>query len=177
MERADKIVLPGVGAFADCLRGLQSRNLFDSLRRIALAGKPLLGICVGMQLLFDAGEEMGEWPGLGLIGGRVVRFHSTRTIEMEIASVSIRIHRLKVPHIGWNQIQPRRDHPLLEGVQPGSYAYFVHSYYPVVDDPAHVVATTEYGVEFASIVAKGDVWGIQFHPEKSQDVGLAMLRN
>ena len=100
--------------------------------------------------------------GLGLIGGRVVRFPNST---------------LKVPHIGWNQIQPRRDHPLIEGIQPGSYTYFVHSYYPIVDDQAHVVATTEYGIEFASIVAKGNVWGIQFHPEKSQDIGLAMLRN
>ncbi|MCL5995176.1 MAG: imidazole glycerol phosphate synthase subunit HisH [Chloroflexi bacterium] len=168
LARADKIVLPGVGAFADCLHGLQSRHLEEPLRDIASSGKPLLGICVGMQLLFDTSLEMGEWPGLGLISGRVERFSFDTQAP---------VSHLKVPHIGWNQVEPAQVHPLLQGVQPGSYAYFVHSYYPVVTDPAYVVATTHYGYDFASVVAKDNVWGIQFHPEKSQDVGLQMLRN
>ena len=170
LERADKIVLPGVGAFADCLHNLQSRSLFDSLRQIALSGKPLLGICVGMQLLFEVGEEMGLWPGLGLISGKVVRFNFG---DQPGDSAT----HLKVPHIGWNQIEPTQTHPLLKGVPAGSYAYFVHSFYPIVADTNDVIATTHYGYSFASVVAKGKIWGIQFHPEKSQDVGLQMLRN
>jgi glutamine amidotransferase len=166
LESAGKIVLPGVGAFADCLHGLQTRGLFEPLRRIAQSGKPLLGICVGMQLLFDVGEEMGEWPGLRLIDGRIVRFQFNDTLGP-----------LKVPHIGWNQIEPKQKHPLLRGVPPCSYAYFVHSFYPVPTDASAVIATTNYGYDFASVVARENVWGIQFHPEKSQDVGLQMLRN
>ncbi len=170
LERADKIVLPGVGAFADCLHNLQSRHLFDALRQITLSGKPLLGICVGMQLLFDVGEEMGDWPGLGLIPGKVVRFNFGDQAGDSAT-------HLKVPHIGWNQIEPTQDHPLLKGVPARSYAYFVHSYYPVVSNPGDVIARTNYGYDFASVVAKGNIWGIQFHPEKSQDVGLQMLKN
>ncbi len=171
LERADKLVLPGVGAFADCQHGLKARGLFEPLRALARAGKPLLGICVGMQLLFDVGEEMGEWAGLGLIPGRVVRFCFTGIERTDEA-------RFKVPHIGWNQLWPKRpDHPLLAGVQAGDYAYFVHSYHPRVEDPAWVLAVTDYGYEFPSVVARGSVWGIQFHPEKSQDVGLRMLKN
>ena len=167
--QADKVVLPGVGAFADCLQGLQSRGLFEPLRDLARDGKPLLGICVGMQLLLGVGEEMGEWPGMGLIPGRVVRF--------QFQNPQSAIRNLKVPHIGWNQITPTQDHPLMAGVKPGSYAYFVHSFHPVVDDPAQVVAVTDYGYEFASVVARDNVWGIQFHPEKSQDTGLTILSN
>ena len=166
IERADKVVLPGVGAFADCLHGLQSRGLFEPLRQIALGGKPLLGICVGMQLLFDVGEEMGEWPGLGLIAGKVVRFQFNGEAN-----------HLKVPHIGWNQIEPHQSHPLLNSVPARSYAYFVHSFHPVASRSSDVIATTQYGYDFASVVAKDNVWGIQFHPEKSQDVGLQMLKN
>ncbi len=167
LRQADKMVLPGVGAFADCLHGLQSRGLFEPLRELALAGKPLLGICVGMQLLMSIGEEMGEWPGLNLIAGRVVRFQFAASQPQP----------LKVPHIGWNQITPKQDHPLIAGVKAGSYAYFVHSFHPLVNDPAHVVAMTDYGYDFPSVIARDNVWGIQFHPEKSQDTGLTMLRN
>jgi glutamine amidotransferase len=172
IQQADKIVLPGVGAFADCLQGLKSRGLFEPLRQLALGGKPLLGICVGMQLLFDVGEEMGQWPGLGLIPGRVVRFTWNG-----VQSQGEPHQTLKVPHIGWNQIEPQREHPLLRDVPAGSYAYFVHSFHPTTADPAHVIATTCYGYDFASVVANRNIWGIQFHPEKSQDVGLRMLRN
>ena len=171
LERADKVVLPGVGAFADCQMGLKSRGLFEPTRALALAGKPLLGICVGMQLLFDIGLEMGEWEGLGLIPGRIKRFaftpHSTLNTQ-----------HLKVPHIGWNQLNVTQpNHPLMTNVPEGGYAYFVHSYHPEVDDPSTVLATTEYGYDFPAVVARDNVWGIQFHPEKSQDVGLQMLKN
>lgn len=183
LERADKLVLPGVGAFADCQHGLKARGLFEPLRALALAGKPLLGICVGMQLLFEVGEEMGEWEGLGLIPGRVVRFqfsqsvHATSSAE-PLSQCSMLNAQFKVPHIGWNQLWPKQpNHPLLAGVRAGDYAYFVHSYHPRVADPADVLAVTDYGYEFPSVVARGNVWGIQFHPEKSQDVGLRMLRN
>ncbi len=175
LERADKLVLPGVGAFADCQHGLKARGLFEPLRALALAGKPLLGICVGMQLLFDVGEEMGEWEGLGLIPGRVVRFHFSTRNNTANAEGEL---RLKIPHIGWNQLWLKQpDHPLLAGIRDGDYAYFVHSYHPQVADPAHVLAATDYGYLFPSVVARGNVWGIQFHPEKSQDVGLRLLRN
>ncbi len=175
LERADKLVLPGVGAFADCQHGLKARELFEPLRALALEGKPLLGICVGMQLLFEVGEEMGEWEGLSLIPGRVVRFHfSTRNNTANAEGES----QLKIPHIGWNQLWLKRaDHPLLAGICDGDYAYFVHSYHPQIADPAHVLAVTDYGYPFPSVVARGNVWGIQFHPEKSQDVGLRLLRN
>jgi glutamine amidotransferase len=176
LEHADKLVLPGVGAFADCRHGLKARGLFEPLRALAAAGKPLLGICVGMQLLFDVGEEMGEWEGLGLIPGRVVRFHFAQT-ALATSNAESPSH-LKVPHIGWNQLWLKQPaHPLLAGLRDGDYAYFVHSYHPRPQDPTHVLATTDYGYEFPSVVARGNVWGIQFHPEKSQDVGLRMLRN
>jgi glutamine amidotransferase len=171
LQRADKIVLPGVGAFADCLSGLKQRGLYEPLRDLALNGKPLLGICVGMQLLFDIGEEMGTWHGLGLIHGSVRRF------QLEHISGDSNGNRLKVPHIGWNEVMPVRDHPLMTGIKSGGYAYFVHSYHPVAADPTDVVAYTNYGYDFASVVAHGNIWGIQFHPEKSQNLGLHMLRN
>ena len=168
IERADKVVLPGVGAFADCMQGLQKRDLLEPLMDFAHSGRPFLGICVGMQLLFDVGEEMGEWPGLGLIPGRVVRF------KFDSAEAKI----LKVPHIGWNQVEPHNaDHPILRNVTPDGYAYFVHSFHAKTAEPNYTVTTTNYGYDFPSVVAKDSVWGIQFHPEKSQDVGLQMLKN
>lgn len=168
IARADKVVVPGVGAFADCQQGLKARGLFAPVQQAARDGKLVLGICVGMQLLFDAGEEMGEWEGLGLIGGRVVKFTGA-AFEGNAG--------LKVPHIGWNQLQLTQPHPLTQNVQAGGYAYFVHSFHPRVADPSHILATTDYGYDFPSVVARGNVWGIQFHPEKSQDVGLQMLKN
>lgn len=169
LAAADKIVLPGVGAFADCRQGLVERGLFEPLRALAQAGKPLLGICVGMQLLFEVGEEMGEWEGLGLLPGRVVRFAGA---PFEGAGA------LKVPHIGWNQIHSSRpDHPFVRGLGAGSYAYFVHSYHARTPADDCVIATTDYGYDFPAIVAKDNVWGVQFHPEKSQDTGLQLLKN
>jgi len=187
IERADKVVLPGVGAFADCMQGLQKRDLLEPLMDFAHSGRPFLGICVGMQLLFDVGEEMGEWPGLGLIPGRVVKFKFASTSvpatshqpppasSQPPAATS---HPLKIPHIGWNQVEAQRaDHPILRDVTPDGYAYFVHSFHAKTAEPSYTITTTHYGYDFPSVVAKDNVWGIQFHPEKSQDVGLQMLKN
>ncbi|MCW1967049.1 MAG: imidazole glycerol phosphate synthase subunit HisH [Anaerolineae bacterium] len=170
IERADKIVLPGVGAFADCADGLRKRGLFELMQRVGHSDKPFLGICVGMQLLFEVGEEMGAWPGLGLLKGHVVRFDFSQ-------SASVETQRLKIPHIGWNRVHPMREHTLLKGVPADGYAYFVHSYHAAMTDPAHVLATTDYGYDFACVVGHANIMGIQFHPEKSQDVGLQMLKN
>jgi glutamine amidotransferase len=128
--------------------------------RIA-AGCPFLGICVGMELMFDEGEEDGLHEGLGLIGGRVVRFD----------------HELKIPQIGWNQVAAQREDPLLEGIPDGSYFYFVHSYHARLTDKADALGLTEYGVEFPAVVQRDNMWGVQFHPEKSQNPGLRMLKN
>ena len=168
---ADKVVLPGVGAFADCQQGLQSRGLFQLMRDVASAGTPLLGICVGMQLLFDVGEEMGTWEGLGLITGRVIKFRWADEPRRPGE------RKLPVPHIGWNRVMPQRNHALLADVDPRGYAYFVHSFHAADVDQKDVLCTTEYGYSFPSVVAHHNVSGIQFHPEKSQDVGLRMLRN
>jgi imidazole glycerol-phosphate synthase subunit HisH len=163
ISASPRVVLPGVGAFAHCMDGLTERNLVDATLAAARSGRPFLGICVGMQLLFDISEEMGEWPGLGLIPGRVVRFD---------------VGALKVPHIGWNQVRGcKACHPILQGVQPDGYAYFVHSFHAAVPDSRHIVAMSDYGYDFPAVVAKDNIWGIQFHPEKSQDVGLTMLKN
>ena len=163
LDAAQGIVLPGVGAFGDAMDNLRARRLVEPLLRQAADGKPLLGICLGMQLLFDESEEMGRHRGLGLLPGRVVRFAEGD---------------LRVPHIGWNRLQVRASHaPLLAGIPDGAYVYFVHSYYVSAEDPADVLATTEYGLEFASVVGRGMVFGVQFHPEKSQDVGLRLLTN
>jgi glutamine amidotransferase len=165
IDRADGIVLPGVGAFAE---GMENAGPFrDALSDAAAEGKPLFGICLGMQMLLSESEEStgageGEAAGLELIPGKNVRFDGGR----------------KVPHMGWNELHVEREHPLVEGVD-GEHAYFVHSYYAVPDDEGAVVATTDYGVDFASVVAnqRGNVFGTQFHPEKSGETGLRILRN
>ncbi len=161
LDATQGVVLPGVGAFGDAMDSLRARGLVEPVLRQVEEGKPLLGICLGMQLLFEESEEMGRHPGLGLLPGRVVRFPAGE---------------LKVPHVGWNRLDaPQGD--LLAGVDDGAYAYFVHSYYVVPEDATGVLATTEYGVEFASVVGRGRLWGAQFHPEKSQEIGLRMLKN
>jgi glutamine amidotransferase len=161
LDAARAVVLPGVGAFGDGMANLQARQLVAPLRRQVAAGKPLLGICLGMQLLFDESEEMGRHRGLGLLPGRVLHFPESE---------------LKVPHVGWNRLRVRGD-GLLAGVDDGAYAYFVHSYYVRPEQPGDVLATTEYGLEFAAVVGRGAIWGAQFHPEKSQEVGLQILAN
>lgn len=162
VARAEKLVLPGVGAFGAGMKALRECGLAEAVSAAANHHIPLLGICLGMQFLFEGSEEMGEHEGLGLIRGRVVRFP---------------LNGLVVPHMGWNQIEPTRDHPLLADVPSGSYSYFVHSYYCVPTNAAAILATTEYGHPFTAIIAQDNVYGIQFHPEKSQQVGLQILRN
>jgi glutamine amidotransferase len=165
LDTAQGVVLPGVGAFGDAMANLRARRLLEPVLRQVKEDKPLLGICLGMQLLFDESEEMGRHRGLGLLPGQVVRFPEGT---------------LKVPHVGWNQLRMADRRPemaLLEGIADGAHAYFVHSYYVVPGEPADVLATTEYGLEFASVVGRGTVFGAQFHPEKSQEVGLRLLKN
>jgi len=164
VDCADGVVLPGVGAFGDAMSNLNAAGLVEPLRRVAPEGRPLLGICLGLQLLFDESVEMGCHRGLGILPGRVVRFGQD----------------LKVPHIGWNQLHIAdrgTQHALLDGIPDNSYAYFVHSYYVQAADPSCVLATTRYGIEFASVVGKDNVFGAQPHPEKSQEVGLRLLKN
>jgi glutamine amidotransferase len=163
------IVLPGVGAFGDAAANLRRAGFERPLRDAIDAGVPLLGICVGMQLLFDESEEMGRHAGLGVIPGRVMRF-SGDLLELDGRP-------LKVPQIGWNQLHHPQNDPLLAGVADGAYAYFVHSYYCAPADPIYVVASTDFGISYASVVRRGSIWGIQCHPEKSQAVGLRILHN
>ena len=162
VRAAERLVLPGVGAFGAGMAALRQRGLVAPLRAAVAGGAPFLGICLGMQLLFDESEEMGRHEGLRLLPGRVRRFQGTQ---------------LKVPHIGWNQIRPVAEHALLRGLPAGAHAYFVHSYYCEPADPGSVIARTDYETDFAAIVARDNVLGIQFHPEKSQQVGLHLLEN
>jgi len=161
LRRATAVVLPGVGAFGDAIANLRALGLEDDLVAAIRDGVPFLGICVGLQLLFEVSDEMGEHRGLGVLGGRVRRFP----------------HGLAVPHMGWNQVHQRRATPLWRDVADHSYAYFVHSYYADPADSKVVAATTDYGLEYASAVAQGNLYAIQFHPEKSQDVGERILGN
>lgn len=161
LRGADALVLPGVGAFGACMSALRARD-FDALVRERVAeGVPLLGVCVGMQMLFEESEEFGRSVGLGLLKGRVRRFDAG----------------LRVPHVGWNQVRARRRHALFAGIEDGAFFYFVHSYYCETDDAEDAVGETDYGVAYASVVARGRVCGVQFHPEKSQAAGLRLLRN
>ena len=161
LRAAERLVLPGVGAFAACMKALKEHGFDRLVKERASAGTPLLGVCVGMQILFDESEEFGATRGLGLLRGSVRRFSGD----------------LVVPHVGWNRIHQRRAHQLFEGIEEGSFCYFVHSFYCEPVDENVVVGETEYGVRYASVVAEGNVCGVQFHPEKSQEVGLRMLRN
>jgi len=163
---AEGIILPGVGAFKDCFDGLTDGGFVEPLKAAVAAGTPLLGICVGMQMLFDSSEEGEGSPGLGLLPGNVVRFPEAEDTG------------LKVPHMGWNRLDLSRDRPcpLLEDLSEEPYVYFVHSYYAKVDRHDIVYATTEYGEAFPAVVGEGHVFGTQFHPEKSQIEGIHILR-
>ena len=158
-----RLVLPGVGAFGDFMKGLRQRGLEQPILEIARRGDPLLGICVGMQAFFEVGEEMGEHRGLGLLPGRVVHFPP--------------LGELKIPHTGWNQLQVRTPCFLWSDIESGDYAYFNHAYYCAPQKPGSITATTEYGLTFASAVQQNNLFGVQFHPEKSQRVGLKILEN
>lgn len=161
LQEAERLVLPGVGAFAACMRGLAEYGFDELVRERVAAGTPLLGVCVGMQMLFEESEEFGRTPGLGFLSGRVRRF----------------THDLHVPQVGWNQVRQRRAHPLLEGLENGEFFYFVHSYYCEVLDQQDVLGQTDYGIDYASIVGRANIMGVQFHPEKSQSAGLRLLHN
>jgi imidazole glycerol-phosphate synthase subunit HisH len=167
LAQADRLILPGVGAFPAGMKGLQERGLIEPIKQAAREGKPLIGICLGMQLLFESSDEMGETQGLGLLPGKVTR----------LGGPSSTVRGLKVPHMGWNQLDVVRDHLLVRDLVSGSYAYFVHSYAIYPEEQDIVLVTTDYGGPFASIVGRGKVCGLQFHPEKSQAVGLKLLRN
>jgi glutamine amidotransferase len=163
VAEAGRVVLPGVGAFGDFMSGLHARGLDEVVKDVVTRGVPMLGICVGMQALFDVGEEMAEYEGLGLLQGRVVRFEESLGV--------------KVPHTGWNQLQVRDDAPLFKGINSGAYVYFNHSFYCRAESPSDVTATVDYGLQYACSVQRENIFGVQFHPEKSQAVGLQILKN
>jgi imidazole glycerol-phosphate synthase subunit HisH len=163
IEAATGVVLPGVGAFGACMDNLRAYDLIDTVRRVIKRGTPFLGICLGMQLLFEESEEFGRVPGLGIFPGRVVRFRDQPG--------------LKVPHIGWNQIRKQQDLPHLRGIDEDAFVYFVHSYYVVPKDPSLAAVSTDYGGEFTAAIARDNVFATQYHPEKSQAVGLKILEN
>jgi glutamine amidotransferase len=158
---AEALIVPGVGAAADTMKNLRESGFVEPIREYIASGRPFLGVCMGQQALFDVSEEGGEHECLGILPGRVVRFSNG----------------LKVPHIGWNQVRIVRQHPIFEGIADGSYFYFLNSYYPQPADPEIVIGETEYGLTFASVVARDNVVATQFHPEKSGEAGLRMYAN
>lgn len=162
INNADGVVLPGVGAFRDCMKGLEDLNLSNAVIETIKKGKPFLGICVGLQILFSESEEFGTSRGLDIFKGRVVRFQSGD---------------LKIPQMGWNQLNIINSNPLFNGIPDKSYFYFVHSYYVVPEDKGIISTTTDYGIEFTSSVCRDNVYAVQFHPEKSQALGLKVLEN
>ena len=166
VRRGSRLVLPGVGAFGDFMAGLRQSGLESAVLEAIGRGAPLLGICVGMQALFEVGEEMGEHAGLGLLPGRVVAFPE-----------SLRQQGLKIPHTGWNFVAWERPNPLQTGLERGGYAYFNHSFYCLPATSSDVIGSTLYGFRFASAVWHDNLLGVQFHPEKSQSVGLQVLAN
>lgn len=168
VKSADRVVVPGQGALADCMAQLAASGAREAVLEAART-RPFLGICVGMQMLFEHGEE-GDTPGLGLLAGRVPRFPAPH-LHADGETV------LKVPHMGWNEVFRARSHPLWDGIDDGSRFYFVHSYYPAPADGALTAATCAYGVTFTCAVARDNIFAVQFHPEKSQAAGLRLLRN
>lgn len=168
LKSADKIILPGVGAFGAGMQALHEQGLAQPIKDAIYAGTPYLGICLGMQFLFESSDEMGNHEGLGILQGSVTRFPH---------NLSQGDKPLKVPHMGWNQLQVCRTSPLLAGLNAESFAYFVHSYYCAPANNADVVAVVDYGLLFTAVVHRDNVYGVQFHPEKSQRAGLQILTN
>jgi glutamine amidotransferase len=168
VEQADRVVFPGQGAMPDCMREMQARGLRGAILDAARA-RPFLGICIGLQMLFEVSEE-GDVPGLALMRGTVRRFPAAAMADAGGV-------RLKVPHMGWNQVAQEREHPLWEGIAQQSRFYFVHSYYPDPADAAVICGTSRYPFRFTCAVARDNIFAVQFHPEKSQAAGLALLRN
>ncbi|MEZ7852755.1 MAG: imidazole glycerol phosphate synthase subunit HisH [SAR324 cluster bacterium] len=161
VRKANRILLPGVGAFAPAMEQLRKSGMLDVIQEKVEGGTPLLGICVGAQLLMDQSEEDGTHVGLGWIPGKVKRFN----------------HQLKIPQMGWNEVSQQKEDPLFQGVDDMMHFYFVHSYHLLVENSEHVLGLSSYGYDFASVVRKDNLWGVQFHPEKSQNVGLQLLKN
>ncbi|HUF52873.1 MAG TPA: imidazole glycerol phosphate synthase subunit HisH [Dehalococcoidia bacterium] len=161
LEDADGLIVPGVGAAADTMRNLRGHGLVEPIREYIASGRPFLGVCMGQQALFEASEEGGEHECLGVLKGRIVKLPDG----------------VKIPHMGWNRVRIVREHPIFDGIEDGSYFYFVHSYFPRPEDPSVVIGETDYGTTFASVVAKDNVVATQFHPEKSSDAGLRLYGN
>ncbi len=161
LRAADKLVLPGVGAFKACMDGLKARGFDELVLDAAKTGKPIIGLCVGLQMMFDEGHEFGIHKGLGLMPGRVVKFPD----------------KLRVPHIGWNQVEFKRDHKVFTDLPSQTFFYFVHSFYVESADSSCVLGETDYGMRYASICGRDNIVGVQFHPEKSQTAGLRLLKN
>ena len=161
LRHADRLVLPGVGAFGACMNAFIERGFDLLVRERVAAGTPLLGVCVGMQMLFEESEEFGTTPGLGFLRGRVRRFPGA----------------LVVPQVGWNQIRQRTAHPLFKGIEDGAFFYFVHSFYCEPAESGVILGETDYGLNYTSVVAQDNICGVQFHPEKSQTEGLRLLSN
>lgn len=158
-----RVVLPGVGAFGDFMSGMKAKGLDDAVKEVVSRGVPMLGICVGMQALFEIGEEMGDHEGLGLLKGTVVKFADSLSV--------------KIPHTGWNQVRVRKEAQLFRQIKDEAYVYFNHSYYCQAGDFSDVIATTDYGMNYACAVRHENIYGVQFHPEKSQTIGLQILKN
>jgi len=164
IKNADRLILPGVGAYPDAMEHLKQNGIDEAIEEFAKSGKPLLGICLGMQLLFERGYEFGQTAGLGVVKGEVIKFELSKMDKKE-----------KIPHMGWNSIKLESS-PLFEGIAPEPYLYFVHSYHVVCDDTLSI-GKTYYGYEFSSAINKDNIYGLQPHPEKSHDVGLKILKN
>jgi glutamine amidotransferase len=165
LDQYDKLILPGVGAFGDAMEHLKENSMDKAVKNFAASGKPLLGICLGMQLLFESSEEFGTTQGLGLIPGKVVAFDENKFD-----------HPLKVPHMGWNELFVQNDTAIFDGLAKDFYLYFVHSFHAECDDK-YAIGKTHYGYEFVSAVQNGNIYGIQPHPEKSHDNGLKIIEN
>lgn len=167
IENSKGIVLPGVGAFKDCIKNLDNLNLVNIILKQIQKGKPFLGICLGLQILFMESEEFGSTKGLGIFSGKVVKFDFSKSIDFT---------NLKIPHIGWNNVNFVKESPITKGIPDNSYFYFVHSFYVVSEDKNIISAKTDYGIEFTSMIYKDNIFATQFHPEKSQDTGLKLLK-